>query len=403
MAYAGYLARLDNTAVADEEERWGAKDNLQLHPSWDADRVAGRWRLADGFSLEWRRGELLYWLNEGPEVRSVRTRYPLCPDCGKLLSPPPSPAPGKKKGTKVPAQSGAGPDPYGHGANCPRKGQDVPALALYSQRRVETLRLLFPWAGSVDQEERLQEWAWTLGYALLAGAERLFALSSRDFEVVFEGLRTVPGPGGEPTRQGILTFIDPNLGGSGYLERFAGRLPDVAAGALHHLGHDGCEAACYRCLKSYDNQRHHAFLKWPVVVSTLEGLRDQAPTAAPLDAIDVNDPRPWRVAFEAGVASPLEHRCLQLLERAGLAPAKQFPIQAGGNLVTVADFAFPDKRVALYVDGASIHLGEVLCRDRRIEQRLKEMRPPWSVLRLRRRDIDLSGEETMRRIRTLLG
>ena len=38
-----------------------------------------------------------------------------------------------------------------------------------------------------------------------------------------------------------------------------------------------------------------------------------------------------------------------------------------GRLVTIADFAFPEQRVAIYVDGASIHLGEVLCRDRRIE------------------------------------
>jgi RNA polymerase sigma factor (sigma-70 family) len=49
---------------------------------------------------------------------------------------------------------------------------------------------------------------------LLAGAERLFALSSWDFEVVFEAVRAVPGPNREPSRQGTLTFIDPNLGGS---------------------------------------------------------------------------------------------------------------------------------------------------------------------------------------------
>jgi replicative superfamily II helicase/very-short-patch-repair endonuclease len=403
MAYAGYLARLDNTAVADEEDRWGAKDNVQLHPSWTADQVAGRWRMSDGFSLEWRRGELLYWLNEGPEIQGAKTRYRLCPDCGKLLTPAPAPEPSKKKGSKAPVRSGDGPDPFGHGANCPRKGQDVAAIALYSQRQVETLRLLFPWAGSVDQEERLQEWTWTLGYALLAGAERLFALSSRDFEVVYEGVRVVTGAGGEPTRQGILTFIDPNLGGSGYLERFAQRLADVAAGALHHLVHDGCESACYRCLKSYDNQRHHPYLKWPLVISTLEGLREETPTSVPLDAADLNDPRPWRAAFDAGVGSPLEHRCLQLLENAGFAPEKQFPILTGGRLITIVDFAFPDQRLAIYVDGASIHLGEVMCRDRRIEHRLKEMEPPWSVLRLRRKDIDFSGQDTLAKIRMLLG
>jgi hypothetical protein len=48
--------------------------------------------------------------------------------------------------------------------------QPVEPVALDAQRQVETLRLLFPWDG------------WTLGYALLAGAERLFALAARDFE-----------------------------------------------------------------------------------------------------------------------------------------------------------------------------------------------------------------------------
>jgi very-short-patch-repair endonuclease len=267
---------------------------------------------------------------------------------------------------------------------------------------VETLRLLVPWAGTVDQEERLQEWAWTLGYALLAGAERLFALSSRDFEVVFEAVRTVPGPNGDPTRQGILTFIDPNLGGSGYLEKLAARLPEVAAGALHHLDHDDCEAACYRCLKSYDNQRHHNLLKWPLVVSALEGLRDEIPAVLPLDAVDVNDPRPWREAFEAGVDSPLEHRCLLLLNSAGLTPQKQYSIQSGGRLITIADFAFPEQRLAIYVDGASIHLGQVLCRDHRIEHRLQQLNEPWSVLRLRRRDIDFLPQETLARIQARL-
>jgi very-short-patch-repair endonuclease len=317
----------------------------------------------------------------------------------------PPPETGKKRAARAPAKPGAGPDPFNHAPNCPRKGQPVEPVALYAQRRVETLRLLFPWEGSVDKEERLQAWAWTLGYSLLAGAERLFALSSRDFEVEFEGVRVQGAANGGILRQGIITFIDPNLGGSGYLERFAERLPEVAAAGIRHLDHEGCDTACYRCLKSYDNQRHHDQLQWPLAVSTLEGLREDTVVAIPLSEADANDPKPWRDAFEAGVASPLEYRCLRLLEGAGLRPAKQFPIvdHSTGRAFTVADFAFPDRRVAVYVDGASIHLGEVLRRDRRIEERLGAMAPSWTVVRLGRQAIDRAPQATIERLHAALG
>jgi very-short-patch-repair endonuclease len=100
------------------------------------------------------------------------------------------------------------------------------------------------------------------------------------------------------------------------------------------------------------------------------------------------------------MGSPLEYRCWTLLQAAGLAPVKQYPIAdpATGRLVTIADFAFPDRRVAIYVDGMSIHLGEVLRRDRRIEERLAGMTPPWRVLRLGRRDIDRDTQHTVERV-----
>jgi hypothetical protein len=102
------------------------------------------------------------------------------------------------------------------------------------------------------------------------------------------------------------------------------------------------------------------------------------------------------------VGSPLERRCLLLLRSAGLAPLKQLSMQSGGRLLTIADSAFPGQRVAVYVDGASIHLGQVLCRDHRIEYRLDQLDQPWSVLRLRRRDIDLSPRETLAKVQSLL-
>jgi hypothetical protein len=52
--------------------------------------------------------------------------------------------------------------------------------------------------------------------------------------------------------------------------------------------------------------------------------------------------------------------------------------------------------------GVSIHLGEVLRRDRRIEERLKGMTPPWTVVRLSRRDIDGEQQHTIGRVTAAL-
>ena len=74
-------------------------------------------------------------------------------------------------------------------------------------------------------------------------------------------------------------------------------------------------------------------------------------------AVAPGDPGQLGVGQRASrLAVSREHRCLLLLQSAGFAPRKQFPIQSGGRLVTIADFAFPDQRVAIYIDGASIHL-----------------------------------------------
>jgi very-short-patch-repair endonuclease len=146
-------------------------------------------------------------------------------------------------------------------------------------------------------------------------------------------------------------------------------------------------------------------LSWPLVTSTLEGLRQDPPEAIATSAQDLNAPAPWREAFEAGVGSPLEWRCWTHMQAAAFSPARQHPIPdpQTRRLLTIADFAFPDHRVAVYVDGASIHVGNVLRRDRRIAQRLQSLEPPWTIIRLDRRQIDHRPGEMVERIRTALG
>jgi ATP-dependent helicase YprA (DUF1998 family) len=404
-AYAGFLARQDESIVADEEDRIANADRVQIHPSWQAEQIVGKWRLPEGWRLELRRGELVRWLNEGAlkdptNKQSPRTYYMFCPQCGKLLTPPDDGPKGKKKTSKAPAR-GSREDVFGHAQACPLKGQPGEVGALFAEDRVETLRLFFPWAGAPDQEQALTSWAVTLGEALLAGAERHFALSANDLNALWEGTHEVK-VGETVTRQGVLTFIDPNIGGSGYLRKLVEELPQVARAALEHLDHDGCDTACYRCLKTYLNQRWHSVLRWPVVTSTLAGLAEVAPEPRPLDTIDLNDPAPWAQAFAAGCASPLEYRCLQLLENAGYAPAKQYPINDGGLPFTVADFAFPDRRVAIYVDGLAFHTGSRLRRDRAIEERLQNMVHPWKILRFTARDVYHNQDSLLAQVESAL-
>lgn len=97
----------------------------------------------------------------------------------------------------------------------------------------------------------------------------------------------------------------------------------------------------------------------------LEQLRERPPTRRPLETGDIDDPRPWLEAYVAGVGSPLELRFLRLFEQHGFLPEKQVPVapDEGGRTISVADFAVPQRRLAIYVHGAAFHVGANLRRD----------------------------------------
>ena len=51
-------------------------------------------------------------------------------------------------------------------------------------------------------------------------------------------------------------------------------------------------------------------------------------------------------------------------------------VAEGASPITVADFGVAERRLAIYVDGASVHVGRVLRRDRYIRDRLRTASPP---------------------------
>jgi hypothetical protein len=228
-----------------------------------------------------------------------------------------------------------------------------------------------------------ESWGISLGYALRIGFRRLYMLDGPEIEFELEGPWKT---GADESRhaRATLGFIDPSIGGSGYLTRAADEFHRVARKAIEHLDHPNCETACYRCLKSYQNQRFHSRLMWPRIMADLTELAQEAPEPRPLQTGDLDDPGPWLEAFQAGVGSPLELKFFRMFEQHGFSPAKQVPVSPvdGGPPISIADFAVVEKRMAIYVDGAKFHVGANLRRTF-IRDRLRNGTPPWRIEELR--------------------
>ncbi len=80
---------------------------------------------------------------------------------------------------------------------------------------------------------------------------------------------------------------------------------------------------------------------------------------------------------------------LRLFEAHGFHPQKQVPLapNPGEPSISIADFAVPERRLAIYIDGAAFHVGQRLRRDRFIRERLRHGNPPWRVEELRAVDL----------------
>ena len=190
------------------------------------------------------------------------------------------------------------------------------------------------------------------------------------------------------------------MGGSGFLEKCIDELHLVARRAIEHLDHPKCESACYRCLKSYANQRHHEHLSWPSILPDLEGLALGAPEPVPAELGDFADPRPWLDAYDAGVGSPLELKFLRLFEQHGIEVEKQVPVGVtlDGPAISQADFRVTGTSTLIYIDGAAFHTGSRLRRDRAIRKSLREGSAGWKIVELTARDLS-SPDQVVRSVK----
>ncbi len=391
--FGGFIAQRNEAPVLDEEDRIGARNLVAFYPQWNG-QVFERWSVGPGWQLQLSRNEEVRWLNEGLEPSEAERErgallhehargFNLCNVCGRqLVQPPP-----EDSGPRRRARTGLTHDPYGHAATCTRIGQPPTPAGIVTSIAAEVLRLIAFIPEGFD-ESALEEWQYSLGAALRIGIRHHLLLDGSEIEFEPEGPWQESADAGSVKRVS-LTFVDPSVGGSGYIARIAREFHLIAGRALDHLNHPNCETACYRCLKSYQNQRHHDKLRWPAIIDDLQQLAENAPQSVPLERGDTNDPRPWLEAFAAGVGSPLELRFLHLFEQHGFNPERQVPVSPGDGLppISIADFAVPARRLAIYVDGAAFHTGARLRRDRIIRNRLREGSPTWNVVELRAADL----------------
>jgi len=400
--FAGFLAIRNESPVLDEEERYAARNLVSVYPQWNGD-VVGRWTLANNWGLRLSRNEQVIWLNEGLPAtpsdfdKGIRLLHreargwPLCPTCGRILdinAPNGSQSSGRRNVARNRSVAGNN----GHTSSCPRRGSSAQPIAIETEGNVEILRLILPLPHSENKKQWFS-WGISLGYSILNGIQRLFTLDPAELDFELEGPWTA---GNDNSKSDLLSlaFVDPNLGGSGYLERVADQFHLVALRSIEHLNHANCETACYRCLKTYRNQRYHDALTWPQVIPALDQLAGQQPLIRPLETGDLDDPGPWLEAYAAGVGSPLELKFLRLFEKHGFIPEKSVPVSPSDDIapISVADFAVSDRRLAIYIDGASFHIGPNLRRDRYIRNRLRNGSPPWRVMELRASDLNREGE-----------
>lgn len=334
------------TQPEEEEDRSVQAFDFAAHPQRDVEAVIYRLSdVDDECYLEMRRQESILWLNLGrietnPDG-TIKEIHPfwLCEKCGELVEPPTKTLTKTKRRRSQEAQQR-------HSQTC----DGVPTeVALGHQTKADTLRLIVPGVELLGNDG--VRWAWSLVYAIVQGATLAFQLDEEDID----GFVLVKRD--NQSEQVLEIFwVDTVVGGSGVIQDLTEKFPQVAQFALKHLeGHD-CPDSCYRCLRTYSNQRVHHLLNWRLIIPWLQmascsRIVKASTKLPPMQGVE------WDEARKEGCQSPAELKLLKAMRAIGLPePERQFKVRnEQGDVVTIADFAYPSNRLLIYVDGLAFH------------------------------------------------
>ena len=170
-----------------------------------------------------------------PRLHQQAKGWLLCPTCGHMLEPP-APVQPPRGGRRNVARRGGVQQNGGHADDCPHRGSSPQPVAMATAARVEVLRLLVPVPPTRLGQTKASPGAChsATPYSTACNITVMLDTSELDFEL--EGPWNT-GETGTPAATLSLAFIDPSLGGSGYLARLAEQFHPVAGGAIEHLDH----------------------------------------------------------------------------------------------------------------------------------------------------------------------
>ena len=153
----------------------------------------------------------------------------------------------------------------------------------------------------------------------------------------------------ESTGQYVALY-DPLPGGSGFLPQILRYWPTVCQRAVEVLGSCHCKVACYNCLLHFRNQQWHGHLDRFAAIALLEQLTADPVQEHDIPAVLVKDEH---AAYHTD--SEAEDQFVKILEQRNfpLPPRSQYRVELSGGSFTVADYAYPDETVLIFIDGMS--------------------------------------------------
>jgi len=217
-----------------------------------------------------------------------------------------------------------------------------------------------------------------------AEANNLFEAIRVGARLVLEmGTTEVEGFDGVDEEGGHWAVLyDPMPGGTGFLPQIAQFWPAVCRCAVQALEHcpGGCETACYSCLKHFRNQHVHDELNRFKAIEILRGLAVPLELGHRVPPVTLQ-PRP----DPAPADSDAEFDFGEICRRRGVPvpPVAQFRLDLGNGDSTVADWAYPEQKVLVFIDGMSRALhGDPQQRQRDRIRRAKARMLGWQVVEI---------------------